>query len=91
MLYLISYDIPDNKRRLRVASLLLDSGERVQESVFECHLEPAQYKTVLMRLRRVLVDEEDSLRVYCLCAECAKRIEVFGQGRRSTPPDLVII
>ena len=33
--YLISYDIPNDKRRLRIAHLLEGYGERVQYSVFE--------------------------------------------------------
>lgn len=38
MFYLISYDIPDDRRRVRVAKTLKDYGDRVQYSVFECIL-----------------------------------------------------
>jgi CRISPR/Cas system-associated endoribonuclease Cas2 len=39
-LIVVSYDIPDDRRRLRLAHALKDFGVRVQYSVFECHLEP---------------------------------------------------
>jgi CRISPR-associated protein Cas2 len=38
MFYLVSYDIPDDRRRTRLAKLLKDYGGRVQYSVFECLL-----------------------------------------------------
>lgn len=41
MLYTISYDIPDDKRRLKIAKILLDYGPRVQYSVFEAQLDTA--------------------------------------------------
>jgi len=44
MLYVISYDIPDDERRLKVAKILLDFGRRVQYSVFEAHLAGALWK-----------------------------------------------
>ncbi len=43
MLYLISYDIPIDKRRLAIARMLEGSGQRVQRSVFECDLSDAQW------------------------------------------------
>lgn len=39
-IYLASYDIPDDRRRTRVARFLLSFGRRVQQSVYEVFLDP---------------------------------------------------
>ena len=39
MLIVVSYDVPDDRRRTRLAHILKDFGERVQYSVFECRLD----------------------------------------------------
>ncbi|MEW6376162.1 MAG: CRISPR-associated endonuclease Cas2, partial [Thermodesulfobacteriota bacterium] len=39
MFYVVSYDIPDDQRRIKIAKILEDFGDRVQYSVFECLLE----------------------------------------------------
>jgi len=79
MFTVISYDIPDDRRRIRVAKLLLDYGQRVQYSVFEAYLEPAHLAEFYDRLRPLLNEDEDNVRVYRLCGECRWRVEVFGQ------------
>jgi len=42
MLIVVSYDIPDDRRRLQLSKALKDFGKRVQWSVFECHLDDRQ-------------------------------------------------
>lgn len=83
MLVLISYDVmtDDNKgkRRLRhVAKTCLDYGQRVQYSVFECNIDPAQWVV----LRQALIDEvdedKDSLRFYFLGSNWKRRVEHVG-------------
>ena len=51
MLVLISYDIEDDRLRVKLAKLLEGHGQRVQYSVFECHLTPSEYGVLLERLR----------------------------------------
>jgi CRISPR-associated protein Cas2 len=68
----ISYDIIDDRRRLRVAATLEDFGERVQKSVFECHLEDAQIADLKARIETELDTEQDRVRYYQLCPkDCA--------------------
>ena len=43
MFYVISYDIPDDRRRGQLAKVLKGFGTRVQYSVFEAHLNRTQY------------------------------------------------
>lgn len=83
MMVLISYDVrtsePGGARRLRrVAKVCRNFGQRVQFSVFECLVDPAQW----VRLRQQLIDEideeADSLRFYFLGANWRGRVEHVG-------------
>lgn len=80
MFYVVSYDIPDTPRRNRVAKVLEDFGDRVQYSVFECFLDQKLHEKMIKRLQKVLNEEQDSLRVYTLCANCEKIVKVIGPG-----------
>jgi len=83
MLVVVSYDVnttePAGRRRLRrVAKRCQNYGQRVQNSVFECLVDPAQWA----QLRKELLDEydhtEDSLRFYFLGKNWRRRIEHHG-------------
>jgi CRISPR-associated protein Cas2 len=80
MFYVVSYDIADTPRRTKIAKILEDFGDRVQYSVFECLLEKELLGKMFDRLEKVVKDNEDSIRVYALCANCEKVIKVIGQG-----------
>ena len=71
MLYLITYDVstttPEGRRRLRhAAQACKDFGQRVQFSVFECLVGPAEWVLLRERLLAIINPEEDSLRIYPL-------------------------
>jgi CRISPR-associated protein Cas2 len=91
MLYTISYDIPDDGRRLKVAKVLKDFGERVHFSVFEARLRDDQLERLKKRITKILEPEEDSVRIYTLCAACAERVEILGQGMLTQDPDIIVI
>ena len=91
MFYAISYDIRADRRRLKVAKILKDFGDRVQLSVFEARLEAGDLERLKRRLERQINPEEDSLRFYPLCAACVPRVEVLGQGLVTQDPDFIII
>ena len=91
MLILVSYDIPDDRRRTRLAHLLKDFGARVQYSVFECHLTPEQTDRLRTRVAGLIAPEEDSVRFYRLCAECAGHLEIHGRGLNTQDPDSYIL
>ncbi|MDR3438853.1 CRISPR-associated endonuclease Cas2 [Telmatospirillum sp.] len=83
MLMLITYDVSTEtsvgRRRLRrVARACLDYGQRVQNSVFECEVDPAQWVTLKARLIAEIDAKEDSLRFYRLGADGQRRIEHVG-------------
>ena len=78
--YVVAYDIPDDKRRTRIAKALEAHGSRMQYSVFECHLTEAQFEALWEELRDLADAEADSLRAYRLCAACAGWVKTFGQA-----------
>jgi CRISPR-associated protein Cas2 len=79
--YVVAYDIPDDKRRTKMARTLEGHGERVQYSVFECQLTEAQFERLWKALTKLMRAEEDSLRAYRLCGECARWVKTAGQAR----------
>ena len=81
MFVVIGYDCSDDKRRLKVAKILLDYGDRVQYSVFEADLEKLLLDELLGRLRSVIDPDEDSIRIYHICQNCLKQADIQGQGQ----------
>jgi len=78
--YVIAYDIPDDKRRNKIARTLEGHGERVQYSVFECQLKGKQFTALWKELGELVQPAEDSLRAYRLCPICAKWTKTVGQA-----------
>jgi CRISPR-associated protein Cas2 len=83
MLVLVTYDVnviqPGGARRLRrVAKACRDFGQRVQYSVFEIEVEPAQWTMLKARLEGIIEREHDSLRYYYLGANWQRRVEHVG-------------
>lgn len=83
MLVLVSYDVatttPAGQRRLRrVAKTCQDYGQRVQFSVFECIVDPAQWTKLKERLISEIDKEKDSLRFYYLGSNWQHRVEHVG-------------
>lgn len=78
MLIIVSYDIVDTKRRTRLAKKLLNFGQRVQYSVFECDLNAAQIAELKTQALPLIHLKEDSLRFYKICETCVRQIESFG-------------
>jgi CRISPR-associated protein Cas2 len=89
--YLVSYDIPDDKRRTKLAKTIKDFGDRVQYSVFECLLDKSLLDKMTGRIDKILVEKEDSVRIYCLCANREREIRVIGKGKVTKTEDVYII
>jgi CRISPR-associated protein Cas2 len=90
LFYIVSYDIPDDKRRIKVAKILLDFGERVQYSVFECIMDDKLVEKMTSRLSKIIT-AEDSVRIYALCAKCEKAIIVIGSGEITKDENVFIL
>ena len=83
MLVLVTYDVntleEGGKKRLRrVAKACEDWGQRVQFSVFEIEVDPAQWTKLRARLEAIIAPEHDSLRYYFLGSNWARRVEHVG-------------
>lgn len=83
MLVLVTYDVntleEGGKKRLRrVARACEDFGQRVQFSVFEIEVDPAQWTRLKARLEGIIAREHDSLRYYYLGSNWTKKVEHVG-------------
>ena len=96
ILLLITYDVNTQteagKRRLRhVARLLENRGQRVQFSVFECPLDPAQIVELRAALEATIDQEKDSLRYYYLGANWERRVVHVGAKASYNPQGPLIV
>lgn len=83
MMVLVTYDVAvssaGGQRRLRrVAKACQDFGQRVQFSVFEIEVDPAQWTALRARLESIVDLQQDSLRYYFLGANWRRRVEHVG-------------
>jgi CRISPR-associated protein Cas2 len=83
MFVLVTYDVSTvtkaGRRRLhRVAKACLDYGQRAQNSVFECQVDPARFAELERRLLSLYSEKEDSLRFYFLGSNWRRRVEHHG-------------
>jgi CRISPR-associated protein Cas2 len=91
MFYLVTYDIPDDNRRLRLAKALKDFGQRVQYSVFECLLDEKLFAAMLERIRREIDEAEDRVRIYQVCEACKNTVRIFGEGLLTEDQQVYIV
>lgn len=89
--YLLTYDIADPKRLSRIARAMTAIGERVQDSVFEAWLNAAEMEKLQKKVKKIMKEKEDSLRLYSLCEPCKEKIQWFGIGKVTPAPAAVII
>lgn len=78
MVYLICYDISDNRRRTKVSKLLEAYGIRIQKSVFEATLTPPQFRKLQGKLQKLIDGNCDRLRFYPLSVQCRDNTIILG-------------
>ena len=96
MLVLITYDVNTEdaagRKRLRhVAKQCVNYGQRVQNSVFECLLDPAQYRLLQSKLCDIIDETKDSLRFYHLGNRYQTKIEHFGAKATYEPEGVLMV
>jgi CRISPR-associated protein Cas2 len=79
--HLVFYDVREDERLRRVAKLMEGYGQRIQYSVFRCHLTPTELERLRWRLTQV-ADPVDSVIIFPLCEHCAGQ----AQGVHNAPP-----
>ena len=90
MFVVVSYDIIEDRRRIRIAKMLEDYGTRVQYSVFECILNEDKFREMLNHILS-LIKDEDSLRIYNLCESCLRKIKTFGSAELTKDEEVYIV
>ena len=91
MLYLISYDIEDNRERTRLARILGSYGNRVQFSVFECELDAQELKELVRKVRsKIRLGDTDSIRIYSLCEKDERKTIYLGAKPQKNPKTIII-
>jgi CRISPR-associated protein Cas2 len=96
MFVLVTYDVNtetvEGRRRLRqVAKVCEDWGQRVQQSVFECVVDPAQWAALRAALTRIADPAVDSLRFYFLGANWRRRVEHVGVEESYDPEGPLVV
>ncbi|MDZ4711304.1 MAG: CRISPR-associated endonuclease Cas2 [bacterium] len=78
MKYIISYDISNDKKREKIAKILLNHGVRMQLSYFECELTYKQLVEVSYKISKLINQGCDSI-IYCpVCKRCYKDKKSYG-------------
>ncbi len=93
---LVSYDVSTKtasgvKRLRKISEICVDYGLRVQNSVFECNVDPAQWESLKDRLLSIYNSKEDNLRFYFLGSNWKRRVEHHGKGQIDDIEDPLII
>ena len=96
MLILVTYDVntetaAGHKRLRKVAKVCVDYGQRVQNSVFECLLDAAQYATFKTKLIALIDPETDSLRFYQLGNQYKSKVEHVGRAPQWDQDNILLI
>ena len=96
MTVVLSYDVDTSdsagaKRLRKVAKVCEAYGCRVQNSVFELLIEPAQLVALKARLTAVIDADKDSVRFYRLGSNWRPRVESLGRGLRFEQDDVLLL
>ena len=77
-LYVVAYDIPDDKHRTKVHRILKGFGQWTEFSLFECFLTKKELLMLRAKLDQYLDASEDRVRIYTICDACLPKIETIG-------------
>ena len=96
MLVLVTYDVntetaAGRKRLRKVAKACVDYGQRVQNSVFECMLDAAQYAAFKAKLIALIDPQTDSLRFYQLGNHHKSKVEHIGLAPQWSQDDILLL
>jgi CRISPR-associated protein Cas2 len=91
MLVVVVYDIPDDKRRLKLSNFLEGYGRRVQYSVFECFLTLDEMRKLHQKVNKNVKPEEDSVRFYWISEAAVSQVLTIGSPLPESPPNAYII
>jgi len=90
-MYVLVYDVVNDRRRNKLHRTLKDYGTAVQRSVFEFDLNAAELQKMMKRVEALISPDEDTVRLYRLCAACLTETRILGEGTLSLDPNFYII
>lgn len=85
--FLVSYDVVNDRKRMKLAKYLKGYLERVQKSVFEGVIPDWQLESLKRGIESRIDRAEDSVRIYVLCERCISSVEIIGTGVFIEPSD----
>jgi CRISPR-associated protein Cas2 len=91
MFCVVAYDIPDDRRRMKLFKTMKGFGIRSQFSVFECELPDHKYRKMLVSIGKLIDTVEDNIKVYVLCKGCLKTMELMGRASITSKPACIVI
>lgn len=96
MYVLVTYDVETKtsagaSRLRKVAKLCVKSGQRVQNSVFECLLTPSEYETLKHGIEKIIDADKDSVRFYNLGKGWRNRVEHLGAMESYDPEGALVV
>lgn len=91
MMAIVVYDIPDDKRRVRLAEFLEGYGSRVQKSVFEVFLSLDEMRVLHRHIQQRVEPTEDNVRIYWIPRGAVARALTIGSAPPQEPPEAYII
>jgi CRISPR-associated protein Cas2 len=96
MMVLVTYDVETSsaggqKRLRKVAKECINYGQRVQNSVFECLIDPTQFAILKNKLSKLIDLEKDSIRYYQLGDNWKRRVEHIGAKAPYDPEGVLIM
>lgn len=91
MITLITYDITDPKRLIRLHKFLKEFGLNTQKSVFECDIDEQALKRIRTYCRDKLDIATDSVRIYKICNHCINKVVISGQGIKVTQYEYILV
>ena len=91
MFWIVSYDIPSDKRRAKVARILEGYGRRAQYSVFECEISAEKCEQMAERLKREIDPAQDDIRIYPMNRADLRRVRMLGRAVLQRTQDYYVV
>lgn len=78
MIYLVCFDVSDDRQRRKVVKVLEEFGRRIQFSVFELEMNPADYLNLKTSLKKLQLDRDDKCFIFPIDDKCINRAFYMG-------------
>ena len=83
---LVVYDIPDDRKRAKIADALLDYGlDRIQFSAFLGALLPTHQQELMLKVKKILGRQPGNIQLFPVCAEDWAKRKVIDQSEKEQP------